>query len=66
MLEPVNISLESLNLMTLVPMLIAVTGGLLILVTDLINDKLHKSLYVMLTILILLVDFGVVFGLNYG
>lgn len=66
MLEPVNISLESLNLMTLVPMLIAVSGGLLILITDLINDKLHKSLYVMLTILILLVDLGVVLSLNYG
>lgn len=66
MLEPVNISLESLNLMTLVPMLIAVTGGLLILITDLVNDKLHKSLYVMLTILILVVDLGVVLSLNYG
>jgi len=66
MLEPVNISLESLNIITLVPMLIAVTGGLLILITDLINDKLHKSLYVMLTILILLVDLGVVLSLNYG
>jgi len=66
MIEPGNISLESLNLMTLVPMLITVTGGLLILITDLINDKLHKSLYVMLTILILLVDLGVVLSLNYG
>lgn len=39
MIDPSNISLESLNLMTLVPMLIAVSGGLLILITDLINDK---------------------------
>jgi NADH-quinone oxidoreductase subunit N len=66
MLEPVNISLASLNLMTLVPMLVAISGGLLILITDLINDKLHKSLYVMLTILILLVDLGATLSLNFG
>ncbi|HEY9189909.1 MAG TPA: NADH-quinone oxidoreductase subunit NuoN, partial [Sulfurovum sp.] len=64
MLEPINVSLESLNLITLAPMLIAIAGGLFILVIDLINDKLHKSLYVMLTILILFVDFGAVMGLN--
>lgn len=66
MLEPVNISLESLNLMTLMPMLIAIGGGLLILVIDLANDTLHKSLYVMLTVLILLIDLGAVLGLTYG
>jgi len=66
MLEPVNISLESLNMMTLMPMLIAIGGGLLILVIDLVNDNLHKSLYVMLTILILLVDLGATLGLTYG
>ena len=64
MLQPVNISLESLNLITLAPMLIAIAGGLIILVLDLINDKLHKSLYVMLTILILVIDFGATLGLN--
>ncbi|MEA1953097.1 MAG: NADH-quinone oxidoreductase subunit NuoN [Campylobacterota bacterium] len=64
MLEPINVSLESLNLITLAPMLIAIAGGLIILVLDLINDKLHKSLYVMLTILILFVDLGAVLGLN--
>ncbi|CAA6811800.1 MAG: NADH-ubiquinone oxidoreductase chain N (EC [uncultured Sulfurovum sp.] len=66
MLEPVNISLESLNLMTLMPMLIAVGGGLLILIIDLIKDNLHKSLYVILTVLILLINLGVTLGLNYG
>ena len=55
MLEPVNISLEALNLATLMPMLIAIGGGLVILLLDLAKDNLHKSLYVMLTILILLV-----------
>ena len=64
MLQPVNISLESLNLITLAPMLIAIAGGLVILVLDLINEKLHKSLYVMLTILILVIDFGATLGLN--
>jgi NADH-quinone oxidoreductase subunit N len=64
MLQPINVSLESLNLITLAPMLIAIAGGLIILILDLINDKLHKSLYVMLTILVLIVDFGAVLGLN--
>jgi len=64
MLEPINVSLESLNLITLAPMLIAIAGGLIILIIDLLNDKLHKSLYVMLTILVLFVDFGAVLGLN--
>lgn len=64
MLEPINVSFESLNLITLAPMLIAIAGGLIILVIDLLNNKLHKSLYVMITILILFIDFGSVLGLN--
>ena len=64
MLEPINVSLESLNLITLAPMLIAIAGGLIILIIDLLNGKLHKSLYVMLTILVLFIDFGSVLGLN--
>jgi len=64
MLQPINVSLESLNLITLAPMLIAIAGALVILILDLINNKLHKSLYVMLTLLILFVDFGAVLGLN--
>ena len=64
MLEPINVSLESLNLITLAPMLVAIAGGLIILILDLINRSLHKSLYVMLTILILFVDFGSVLALN--
>jgi len=64
MLQPINVSLESLNLITLAPMLIVIVGALVILILDLINDKLHKSLYVMLTLLILFVDFGAVLGLN--
>jgi len=64
MLEPINVSLESLNLITLAPMLIAIVGGLIILILDLLNEKLDKSLYVMLTVLVLFIDFGSVLGLN--
>jgi NADH-quinone oxidoreductase subunit N len=64
MLEPVNISLEALNLATLSPMLIAIAGGLIILMIDLFKENLDKSLYVMLTLLIILIDLGAVFGLN--
>jgi NADH-quinone oxidoreductase subunit N len=64
MFESINITMESLNLMTLAPMLVAIAGGLIILVLDLVNEKLHKSLYVMLTLLILFVDFGAVMGLG--
>ena len=45
MLEPINVSLESLNLITLAPMLIAIAGALIILIIDLLNDKLHSYLY---------------------
>ena len=38
MLSPVNISMESLNLMTLAPMLIPIVGALLILVMDLFKS----------------------------
>lgn len=56
MLEPVNVSLESLNLMTLTPMLIPVVGALLILVIDTIKGGLDKSLYVVLSMLFILMD----------
>ena len=58
MLEPVNISLESLNLTTLAPMLIPIVGALLILVIDTIKGGLHKSLYVVLSMLFILMDLG--------
>ena len=32
MLQPINVSLESLNRITLAPMLVAIAGGLIILV----------------------------------
>ncbi|MDQ1267834.1 MAG: NADH-quinone oxidoreductase subunit [Campylobacterota bacterium] len=57
MLSPVNVSIESLNLATLVPMLIPIIGALLIIIIDLFKSEQDKSLYVMLSMLILGVDF---------
>jgi len=57
MLSPINVSMESLNLMTLAPMLIPVVGALLILVIDVVKGGLHKSLYVVLSLLFLAMDF---------
>jgi len=64
MLEPISVSLGSLNLITLSPMLIAIGGALLILLIDLFKEDLDKTLYVMLTMLILFVDIGATYGLN--
>ncbi|DAB28710.1 MAG: NADH-quinone oxidoreductase subunit N [Sulfurimonas sp. RIFOXYD12_FULL_33_39] len=58
MLSAVNVSIESLNLMTLVPMLIPIVGALLIIVIELIKSSQDKSLYVMLSLLILGIDFA--------
>ncbi len=64
MIEPISIDLASLNLASLAPMSIAIVGALVILCIDLFTKNLHKSLYVMLTILFLLVDLGAVLGYN--
>ncbi len=64
MMEPIKVSIESLNLATLFPMLIAIGGGLMILIIDLIKENLHKSLYVMIAILFLFLDLGAIFGLE--
>jgi len=57
MLSPIDVSIESLNLTTLVPMLIPIIGALLVLVIDLFKSDQHKSLYVMISLLVLGVDF---------
>ncbi|MDD5717553.1 MAG: NADH-quinone oxidoreductase subunit NuoN [Sulfuricurvum sp.] len=62
MLEPINVSLASLNIATLAPMLIAVLGALVILTIDLAKGGLHKSLYVMISLLFLLLDLGSLIG----
>ena len=62
MLEPINVSMESLNIMTLAPMLIPIVGALTILVVDLVKPNIDKSLYVMLSILFLFMDFMSLIG----
>ncbi|HIC78828.1 MAG TPA: NADH-quinone oxidoreductase subunit N, partial [Sulfurovum sp.] len=64
MINPLEISFESLNMITLAPMLIAIVGALVILIIDLFKEDIDKSLYVMLTLLIILIDLGSVFGLS--
>lgn len=66
MLEPVNVSLASLNIMTLAPMLIAIVGALVILCIDLFKGGLHKSLYVMVSLLFLLLDLGAIIDFGNG
>lgn len=56
MLEPINISLQSLNLGTLAPASIALIGAIGIILTDLFNKDKHKSLYVIIVALFLLFD----------
>lgn len=60
MLEAVNVSFASLNIQTLYPMLIAISGALFILCIDLIKSGLNKSMYVMITLLFLALDLGAV------
>ena len=62
MIEPISIDIASLNLASLAPMLVAVFGALVIICIDLAKKDLHKSFYVMLTILFLVVDLGTVIG----
>lgn len=57
MLSPINTSLESLNLMTIAPMVVPIIGALLILVLDIFKSEQDRSLYVMLSLLILSIDF---------
>ncbi len=60
MLAPISISLASLNIMTMAPMLIAIVGALAILCIDLVKEGLHKSFYVMVSLLFLLLDLGAI------
>ncbi len=57
-MNPVDISIESLNLVTLAPMLIPIVGALFILIIDMIKGGLDRSLYVMLSLLFLFMDFA--------
>jgi len=66
MLEPINVSIESLNMMTLSPMLIPILGALFILVIDLFKSGLDKTLYVVISMLFLIMDLGSLFGASNG
>jgi len=62
MIQPISIDIAALNLPSLAPMLVAIIGALLILCIDLVTKNLHKSLYVMLSILIIIIDLGALIG----
>lgn len=61
-IPPVVIDFATLNFTTIVPMLMAIVGALVILCIDLVNKNLDKSLYIMLTVLFLFVDLGTLIG----
>ncbi len=62
MVEQIAINIDELNLPSLFPMMIAIIGALMILCIDLATKNLHKSLYAMLTILVIIVDLGATIG----
>ncbi len=64
MLDPISIDYGALNLATLAPMSIMIVGALAILVIDLINSKISKSFYVMISELFILLALGSVFGFS--
>ena len=66
MLETFSVSLESLNIFSIFPMLIAIVGALIILIVDMCLKTTNKQLYTMLTILFLGMDLGYImfFGME--
>lgn len=64
MLEPIKITLDSLNIGTIAPMAIAIVGALGILLTDIFNKNKHKSLYVVLVALFLIFDLFTLLAFN--
>ncbi len=64
MIPPINIDIQELNFISIVPMLVAIVGALVILCIDLFTKKLDKSFYAIIAILFLIIDFGVIYGYN--
>lgn len=64
MLESISVSVESLHIQTIAPMLVAIVGALSILIIDLIQKNLNKSVYVMISLLFLLIDLGALFDFS--
>lgn len=65
-MDVVNISLESLNLPSLYPMIITIVGALVILGIDLFSKNSSRSFYTMLTIIFILLDIGSLLAYNGG
>jgi len=61
-MTPISIDYNSLNLVTLAPMIVTLVGALGILIIDLIKKDLDKTIYVALTILTLLISLGAMFS----
>lgn len=61
-IPPIAIEFASLNFPTIIPMIVAIVGALVILIIDLVNKNLDKSLYVMIAVLFLLIDLGTLIG----
>ncbi len=57
-MEPINVNLNNLNLITMSPMLVTLIGALVILCIDLIKPKLDKTLYVTLAMLTIFIAIG--------
>ncbi|WP_331775155.1 NADH-quinone oxidoreductase subunit NuoN [Sulfurospirillum sp. 1612] len=57
MLEPISISLSSLNMDLLIPMAVLAFGALCIICIDIFTKNLTKSFYVAFTLLFLFLDF---------
>ena len=64
MLEPISISMASLNFPTLLPMVILAVGALSVICIDLMVKGLNRSFYTMVTVLFILLDLGAVIGYN--
>ena len=62
MLEPISISIESLNITSLLPMAITVFGALSIICIDLMTKTLSRSFYTILTVLFILLSLSSVIG----
>jgi len=62
MLEPISISLGSLNITSLLPMVITAFGALTIICIDLMTKTLSRSFYTMLTVLFILLSLISVIG----
>jgi len=65
-MEAVNISLESLNLPSLYPMIVAIVGALTILGIDLFSRNTSRSFYTILSIIFIMLDIGTIISYNGG